>query len=583
MKSFIADTIKQALDKLGYSQYLSDDTPQINRTKCRDHGDFAANIALVLAKAMHKNPRDIAQEIVAALSLPPSIRKVDIAGPGFINFFLAHDTQQAVIETILTAKADYGSADLGQQQRVHLEFVSANPTGPLHVGHGRSAAYGSALANLLRFADFDVYCEYYVNDAGRQMDILTVSVWLRYLNLCGEQCHFPSNAYQGDYVIDIAQDLFKNYHNQFYQAEQLVFKAVPTDQSDTDGDKEAHIDGLITNAKQLLGEQFDLIQTKSLDTVLQGIQQDLSQFQVDFDLWFSEKTMRHRGAIQAALARLQIDKRLYQRDGATWFRATDFGDDKDRVAVRDNGQTTYFAADAAYLLNKMSRGFERIVCILGADHHGYVPRLQALRQAYGLADDCLLTPLIQFAVLYRHGKKIPMSTRSGQFVTLRQLCDEVGKDAARYFYLMRKPEQHLDFDLDLAKSQSNDNPVYYIQYAYARICSLFRQLEMQKLTCNTEQGLAAIGILQSEHEVAILTTLAKFPELIATAAQRYEPHLITHYLHDLAQAFHRYYNVQQFIIDTPTERNARLVLLLAIKQVIVNALTLLGIHAPEKM
>lgn len=583
VKAIIEKTLQTALQQLEYWENVPQSKLQLERTKHKDHGDFASNVALMLAKPLSKNPRELAELIIETMVLPAEIEKVEIAGPGFINFFLAAGTQQSVINAILFENGNYGRCDLGRGQRVNVEFVSSNPTGPLHVGHGRGAAYGSVLSNILAFAGFDVDREYYVNDAGRQMAILATSLWLRYLALCGESIAFPSNGYQGDYVIDIAKDLLKQQGERFKRDALAVFDSVPADEMDGQGDKEAHIDGLIANAKKLLGDDFEIIHQTVLQAILSDIQQDLTEFKVEYQNWFSEKQLETQGEIQAALDRLQQGGYLYQKDGATWFKSTEFGDDKDRVVVRENGQTTYFASDAAYLLDKVNRGYDKIVYVFGADHHGYVARLRALLQAFGFDDAMLIVPLVQFAILYRRGKKVSMSTRGGEFVTLRTLREEVGTDAARYFYVMRKADQHLDFDLDLAKSQSSDNPVYYIQYAHARICSVFRQLMEQGLTHELDQGLANVAVLTSEHECALLNLLTKFPDIIVRAAQHYDPHILAHYLQELANAFHSYYNAQKFIIDDANIRDARLTLLLAVKQVIGNALTLLGISTPEKM
>lgn len=577
MKDIIQDTLTQALSKLGFADQLTAPI-KIDRTRDAKHGDFASNVAMLLAKPLGKSPREIAQNIIDAMVLPAQMTQVEIAGPGFINFYLKNDAQNAVIQTILNKKDNYGKSQLGQGKKVHVEFVSANPTGPLHVGHGRGAAYGSALANVLQFAGFDVYREYYVNDAGRQMDILAVSVWLRYLELFGESFTFPSNGYKGAYVKDIAAELKAQYADQFTQKSAAVFDNICADEPQG-GDKEKHIDALIARAKDLLGPDFDIVHQYGLDQVLDGIKTDLADFNVHYNNWFSEKSLD----VNSALARLQHNGYLYQDQGATWFKSTEFGDDKDRVVKRDNGVTTYFASDAAYLLDKISRGFKDIICLFGADHHGYIARLQALRSAYDCEEVTLTIPLVQFAILYRGGERMQMSTRSGEFVTLKHLYDEVGVDAARYFYLSRKPEQHLDFDLDLAKSQSNDNPIYYIQYAYARICSVFRQLKAKGFAYDHVLGLEHLAAIQDEHSEALLKLLATFPELAQAAAQKQEPHLIAHYCRDLAAGLHRYYNAHQILVDDEAVRQARLVLLEATQQVLHNALALLGVSAPEEM
>ncbi len=431
---------------------------------------------------------------------------------------------------------------------------------------------------------YQVHCEYYVNDAGRQMNILAVSVWLRYLELLGELFIFPKNGYRGQYVIDIAKKLKEKYYLQFHQAAQAVFNNIPPDEGDGDtGDKETHIDGLIDRAKTLLGKDFSLIHQFGMQEVLEDIRDDLTEFGVEFDEWFSESSLMHSGAVDAALAELKSKNYLYQADGATWFRSTSFGDDKDRVLIRENGQTTYFASDVAYHWNKLNRGFKRIIDVLGADHHGYVPRVRAAMQALGLDADLLHVPLVQFAVLFRHGEKVQMSTRSGEFVTLRELRNEVGKEAARFFYVMRRSEQHMDFDLDLAKSKTNENPVYYIQYAHARICSVFRQLEEKNMSFDESRGIVSLDQLDSPYEKALLSCLVQYPESVMIAAIKLEPHQIANYLKDLATAFHAYYNAEQFLMEDEVLRNARLCLIKATRQLFSNGLGLLGVSAPEKM
>ncbi|MCL4123518.1 UNVERIFIED_CONTAM: hypothetical protein GTU68_054350 [Idotea baltica] len=514
---------------------------------------------MVLARSAKKNPREIAALLVDALPTTDFITQIDIAGPGFINFTLSADSAQKIIKTILAEGAQFGCGDLGVGQSVQVEFVSANPTGPLHVGHGRGAAYGSAVSSILKTAGFKVHCEYYVNDAGRQMDILATSVWLRYLEASGESLVFPSNGYKGDYVLTIAKDLKSEYGNAFVKSAFDVFDGVVADEPV--GDKEQHIDALIAKAQSL----------------------DLADFGTEYDQWFSERSLMETGVINTAIETLKKANMLYQQDGAWWFKSTEFGDEKDRVVVRDNGQTTYFASDIAYHLNKYHRGFDVVIDIWGSDHHGYIARVKASLTAMGENVDRLKVLLVQFAVLYRGTEKAAMSTRSGEFVTLRQLREEVGKDAARFFYVLRGADQHMDFDLELAKSQSNDNPVYYVQYAHARICSVFRQLSERGLTWDKSLGETQLALLTEEHEQALLSMLARYPEIINTAALNYTPHILAHYLMDLARDFHTYYNAHQFIVDNQALSQARLTLITAVRQVIVNGLTVLGVSAPETM
>ncbi len=584
MKNQIVQTLSQCIDTLKAQSLLpSDLMPQVRVDHTRDkaHGDFATNLAMVLAKPAGKAPREMAELIVAALPEAAWLVKVEIAGPGFINFFVADDSKFSVVPAILEQGEAYGRSDAGGGQAVLVEFVSANPTGPLHVGHGRGAAYGASLSNLLEAAGYQVTREYYVNDAGRQMDILATSVWLRYLELLGERFSFPANGYQGDYIREIAEEVKSRVGEALHRSVEEVYVGVPEDAPS--GDKEAHIDGLIAAAKRLLGEQYALVHRVALEAILGDIREDLAEFRVTFDNWFSEQSLFDSGLVDAVIEKLQQAGFIYEKEGALWFRSTAFGDEKDRVVVRDNGVKTYFASDIAYHLNKFERGFEHLIDIWGADHHGYIPRVKAALKALALNDAALEVLLVQFATLWRGGEKVPMSTRSGQFVTLRELRGEVGTDAARFFYVMRKSEQHMDFDLDLAKSQSNDNPVYYIQYAHARIASVLRQAEEKGMAWNRQAGVENLNLLEEEVEKEIAALLARFPELIVRAATSREPHLVAYYLRDLAHKLHSYYNSTPFLVEDAALRHARLTLVAAVKQVLYNGLALLGVSAPETM
>ena len=586
MKHHIEHLVNAAIQQMQANATLPAELsfqPQVERTKDRQHGDFACNVALMLAKPAKRKPRDIAAAIVALLGDSDLIVKVEIAGPGFINFFLSPSAYHAVIGEVLKKGDNFGHSEVGANKPVQVEFVSANPTGPLHVGHGRGAAYGATVANLLEAIGFKIHREYYVNDAGRQMDILAASVWLRYLNKCGEAFVFPSNGYKGDYVLDIAAALHKTHGDKLHHAATKVFAGVPDDEP-AGGDKELHIDGLVNNAKQLLGaEDYRAVFDLGLNTVLADIREDLAEFNVTYDEWYSERSLADSGAVDRAIKRLKASKHLYEQEGAWWFRSTDFGDDKDRVVVRDNGQTTYFASDIAYHMDKLERGYERVIDVWGADHHGYVPRVKAALEALGDDSSKLDVLLVQFAILYRGGARVQMSTRSGSFVTLRELREEVGNDAARFFYVMRRCEQHMDFDLDLAKSQSSDNPVYYIQYAHARVCSVLRQMTEKGFSHDNANGLANLNLLCEQHEQALLVSLSRYPEALETAALSHEPHQLANYLRELANEFHTYYNAHQFLVDDDKLRNARLSLNLAVKQAIKNGLELLGVSAPEAM
>ena len=585
MKYLIETLVRDALSALPddlRSLDIIQNAGAVERTRDPSHGDFASNAAMQLAKAAKRKPRELAQAIVAALPRTDLVARVEIAGPGFINFFLSPASYHRELVRILEEGAAYGRGTLGAGQRVIVEFVSANPTGPLHVGHGRHAAFGATLANLLDAAGFSVHREYYINDAGRQMDILALSVWLRYLECFGEQFPFPSNGYRGDYLHPMADKLVERTGRTLLRPAAEIFRELPSDAPA--GDKDVYIDAVIARAKEMLGadgfrQAFEL----ALDDILADIRQDLEEFGVCYDTWFSERSLETDGAIDRALARLRANGVVYEKDGAQWFRATDFGDEKDRVVVRENGLKTYFASDIAYHLHKRERGFERLVDVLGADHHGYVARVRAGLVAMGEPGDSLEVRLVQFVTLYRGGEKVQMSTRSGEFITLRELRREVGNDAARFFYVMRSNDQHLDFDLQLATSRSNENPVYYIQYAHARVCSVLRQMREKGMSYDAGRGAAALSRLVEPHEQALLASLSRFPEVIEAAATLRAPHALVHYLRDLANDFHTYYNAHQFLVDDADLRDARLTLIQGLRQVVRNGLGLLGVSAPEAM
>lgn len=555
---------------------------QVDLAKEKQHGDFASNIALTLAKATQKKPREIAERIIQLLPASTYVEKVEIAGPGFINFFLSTDALSEIVRVILTEKDAFGRSKMGREKKVLVEFVSSNPTGPLHVGHGRHAIFGDVIANLLDAVGFKIYREYYLNDAGRQMDILTLSIWLRYLSLCDVNVTFPPNAYQGEYVSNIAKTVYDAQQNYFkVSAAELFDKLNLTDVEKND--PEIYIDKLIQQAKNLLQEKYDMLLMFGLANIVDDLREDLAEFGVHYDNWFSEREFIATKEIDKLLDQLKANNHVYEKDGAIWFRATDFGDTKDRVLVRANGQRTYFANDVAYHLSKFARGFDISIDIFGADHHGYVPRMKAAMQASGIDPERLIYLLVQFVSLYRGQEQISMSTRGGNFVTLRELRKEVGNDAARFFYLMRKCEQPIDFDLELAKKQSTENPVYYVQYAFARICSVFKQLDERDLNFDEINGLSNLNLLTQDHERHLLTSLARYQDVIINAALHYEPHLLTNYLRELATDFHAYYNSHQFIVDDQALRNARLALISAVQQTLFNGFNLLGIHALATM
>ena len=583
IKTHLADLMRAALTSLAPDQA---DTPIVmERPKQASHGDFACNLAMQLARAMKRNPRDLAQLLLPEIPQSPFVAKVEIAGAGFINFHLQRSAKLQIVRNILEQGEAFGRSASGGKKKVQIEFVSANPTGPLHVGHGRGAAYGASLSSLLAYAGWDVTREYYVNDAGRQMDILAVSCWLRYLDLHGEQIAFPPNAYQGDYVRNMAMEMKIAHGNKYVRPAEAILDGAPglpeagraDDEAKTQ--RETHLDTLIANAKGLLGEDWNYVHNHVLTEQLEDCRSDLEDFGVQFDVWFSEKSLFDTGLVERCIERLQHAGHLYEQNGALWFKSTEFGDEKDRVVQRDNGLYTYFASDIAYHLNKYERGFDRIINIWGADHHGYIPRVKGAIKALDLDPDALDVALVQFAVLYRDGQKAPMSTRSGEFVTLRTLREEVGNDACRFFYVLRKSDQHLDFDLDLAKSQTNENPVYYIQYAHARVCSVLAQWNGDDEMLRR----ADLGRLDNAHELALAAKLSEFPEIVESAAQELAPHMIAFYLKDLAAEFHSYYNAERMLVDDDALKDARIALAAAVRQVIRNGMSIIGVGCPQSM
>jgi arginyl-tRNA synthetase len=584
VKSDITQLLQQALSCLVAQGVLPQQaviSPQVTLARQPEQGDFASNVALVQAKAAGLVPRVLAEKLVAACQQPAWLAEIEVAGPGFINFRLAAQQHTTVVREILEAGTQFGCTQQAQGQRVHLEFVSANPTGPLHIGHGRGAAYGSAVARLLAAVGYAVHTEYYVNDAGRQMDILAASVWLRYLQQLGESLPFPANGYQGDYIQDIATALRHVSADQYQQPAASVLADLPPDQPDG-GDKELYIDALIMRMKHLLGAAgYQAVFAAGRDRILEDIRDDLANFGVNYDQWYPEQSLFDQGKVQQTLAQLEDTAHVYRKSGVLWFRSSTWGDEKDRVLVRANGQPTYFASDVAYHLDRLAQGYTRLINIWGADHHGYVPRVQAALQAVGKAPDDLTVLLVQFASLYEQGEKQAMSTRSGEFVTLRSLYDDVGVDAARFFYLLRRSDQHLAFDLTLARAQSNENPVYYVQYAHARICAVLRQAADKGVVI--PHTAVPLTTLTDEHEISLLKCLARYPEVVAHAARDLAPHQVTHYVRDLARELHAYYNACPILTVAAEQRAARLQLILATRQVLRNGLSLLGVSAPERM
>ena len=583
MKHIVANLVNDALGKLPDLSAAAADLDietTVERTRDASHGDFASNVAMRLAKPARKSPREIATDIVAALGDNEQVEKVDIAGPGFINFHLSPSAFHAELGTILDQGATYGHQTKKESPKILLEFISANPTGPLHVGHGRLAAYGASVGNLLEAAGFPVHREYYVNDAGRQMDILGASVWLRWLESNGIEVPFPSGGYRGGYIGDIATEI--DTASLVPPSAKDILDDLPKDAPD--GDKEEYIEALIAKAKLLQGDDgFHQIRQQALESIRADIEDDLAEFGVTFDNWYSEQSLTKTNRIDDALAVLRKRDMLYEKDGATWFPATRFGDEKDRVVIRANGVKTYFASDIAYHFDKRERGFDHLIDILGADHHGYIERLQAGLDAMGYKGSDLEVELVQFVSLYRGGEKKQMSTRSGEFDTLRQLRAEVGNDAARFYYVMRSNDQHLDFDLDVATSQSNDNPVFYIQYAHARIARVFRKAVENGMDWNQANGRANLGKLTAAQEKSLLSAMSRYPEIIELAAKNRAPQTLVHYLRDLVSDFHSSYNAHKVLGDDADLRDARLTLYAAVKAVVANGLTILGVSAPDEM
>ena len=582
MKKQLQELINQSLQILeseGIEINIDKNDIKIEYSRDPEYGDFASNIAMTLAKGCKCAPHELANKISKNLPKSHLINHVEVAAPGFINFFLNQDSYQSVILDILNNGDLYGNSEIGGNKPTLVEFVSANPTGPLHIGHGRGAAYGAVICNLLKKTGFDVYCEYYVNDSGRQIDILTVSVWLRYLQQFDEKVPFPENAYQGDYIVNIALDLRNQFGKNFITPSEDIQNILNKKFNDDE-----KIDELIKHCKTVLGdEKYRQILIISLEKILSSIKNDLSHFGIKFDNWYSEHSLEKNNAVSKCISKLNDGSWIYEKDNAKWFCSSKLGDEKDRVLIRENGQNTYFASDIAYHISKFERGYKKIINVWGADHHGYIERIKASMKALGYSSDAIKILLVQFAALFRGEERLSMSTRSGEFITLKELVEEVGKDAARFFYIMRKSEQHLEFDLELAKSESNDNPVYYIQYAHARICSVFRQMEEKKYSFTKPKTLSDLSVLSQPHEIKLLTSLAKYPDVIESSAIAFEPHQLAYYLKEVANDFHAYYNVSKFLVNDERIRNARLSLIEATKQVIKDGLFQLGVSAPKEM
>ncbi len=583
MRAQIDQLLRNSLTRFAAERDLAESidlSPRLERTRDPKHGDFTTNIALRLSKPLGQPPRELAAALAALIPESPLIADIRIAGPGFINLTVSVDAYRRELTDIIEAGESYGCSDSGGKRRVLVEYVSANPTGPLHVGHGRHAAYGACVANLLRATGHDVHEEYYVNDAGRQMDILTVSVWLRYVQHLGSEIEFPQAAYQGNYVSDIARQLHDRWDDRLARFDRGPLEAIL---ATPDADDDVLLDRIIANVRHGLGDtEFSVILDEALDRVLADIREDLAEFGVRPQNWYSERSLTDGDVIKRSLQQLNERDRLYSRDGAVWFKATEYGDEKDRVVVRENGATTYFASDIAYHADKRARGYDLLLDILGADHHGYVARIRAGLEAMGEPGDSLEVKLVQFATLFRGKEKVQMSTRSGEYVTLRQLREEVGNDAARFFYVSRSNDQHLEFDLELAKAQSNDNPVYYVQYAHARVASLLKKMVREGYSLKPATR-SELRYLTEAVEQGLLVSLSRYPEVLKLAAVNRAPQHLVQYLRALAASFHSYYNAHRVVVDDASLRSARLTLALGVQQVLRNGLTLLGVNAPKRM
>ena len=589
MKEELKKSLHQALKSLGkeHNINLSETKIEVKENKEKKFGDFSSNLALTLSKILSKPSRDIAEMLLNELGEKDFIDRMEIAGPGFINFFLSHASRTEILKTINKEKEKFGfsTKKKAEKESVLIEYVSSNPTGPLHVGHGRGAAFGSVLASILKAIGHQVDEEYYVNDQGRQTEILSLSVWLRYLEIFNQVSLFPNNCYQGAYIESLAKDLKKNKDKK-YCIENKIGKEVS--QLLSLDLTEEELDSLIAKSKKVLKKGFEEIKTFALESILQNIEGDLKAFGVEHNKWFKESSMFRSSKtsvslISEALDSLESKKRVYEKDGALWFKSTDFGDEKDRVVKRENGATTYFASDIAYHANKFDRGYSKIINVWGADHHGYLPRVRAAMSALGEDTDKFEVIFIQFANLVRGGKKLSMSTRAGEFISLNELIEEVTSEAARFFFINRKGNQHLDFDLDLAKEESKDNPLYYIQYAHARICSVFDKLKENKKSYKESIALESLDQLESDQEVEIQQLLSQFPDVVNRSAENYEPHLLCYYLRNLAGAFHSYYNNERILVEEEKTLQAKLFLISAVRQVLFNGLKILSISAPESM
>ena len=548
-KKYLHCILTETISAMGYTW---PDKASIEPPREKKFGDLACNVAMILCREARLNPRQLAETIRdLVLKNETSLKKVEIAGPGFLNFTFKKDFWLGIIRDIEQGKDTFGASDYGLGTKVQIEYVSANPTGPLHFGHGRGAAVGDSLARIMRFAGYDVSTEYYLNDAGRQMIVLGKSAWVRYQNLCGIEAVLDDDHYQGDYLTDIAGIIHNEFENGLLEMDE--------------------------------GEALDICRKKAVDLILEGIKKDLSDFKAQHQVWFSENSLIEDNTVNKTLDGLLEKGLAYELDGALWFKSTDLGDDKDRVLRKSDSSLTYFASDIAYHKNKFDRGFDLVVDIWGADHHGYVPRMKAAVQALGKSSQSLEVILVQLVNLLREGRQVAMSTRAGEFVTLKDVIREVGTDACRFIFLSRKSDSHLDFDLEVVKRKTMDNPVYYVQYAHARICSLFSKAVEKQISIEQDSP-PALELLDTPQDMEILKKLADFPDVISSSARNLSPHHLSYYLLELAGYLHRYYTVNP-VLSAESEGliQARLVLFRAVARVLNNGLGLLGVSAPERM
>ena len=570
MKNTIKDLIKKSLLKIDKDRDISVENIEVNICKDKKFGDFSSNISMKSSHLYNQKPRDLAAEIIAGIEENKNISKIEIAGPGFINFFITKNTKFEIIEKILNEKNNFGKNKIGKNLKVLIEFVSANPTGPLHVGHGRGAAFGDCLSKLLKTNGYEVFKEYYVNDAGKQIDILTLSVLQRYHELINDEYSFQyEDLYKGDYIWDIAAEVHRNFQETF------LIKDLHTQKFNLVDDYISHVKNIISK------EKFNEIKNLSVKFIQDNIKKTLILSGIEFDSWFLESSLLQNDNLQDVIDFLSSNNHTYQKDNALWFKSTDKGDEKDRVLIKENNDHTYLATDIAYHKDKIERNYNRVINIWGADHHGYISRIKGAFNIFSKGKSDLTILLVQFANLYRGKKKVSMSTRSGDFITLEQLLKEVGKDATRFFYIARKSDQHMDFDIELAKTNDSNNPVYYIQYAHARICSIFRQSRENNMTFSYSKK--CLDLLSEEEELKIIKKLYSYPDIVKKSAERYEPHLLTNYMRELAQEIHSYYNKFQILVDDNNIRNARLSLIEACRQVLENSSNIIGIKMPEKM